>query len=240
MFCSKCGNQMPDGAKFCSACGAVNEAAQAPEAPAAPQQQAAPQYNPVQPPVQPQQPKHVHAAPKASSNTKVGMIAAGILAIIVVVLAVIIFGGRGPKATANQFLKGTFKGNANQIVKLMPKKQIKAMIEEDYHGDKDDMLEELDDRLDDMLDMLNESDIKYKYKITDIDKLDRDDTEDCEDELNAAYDTNIKVKKAKVVTAEITFRNKEFDEKYEEKIEITVGKIGSSWYILNTDFYDMF
>jgi len=22
MFCSKCGNQMPDGAKFCSACGA--------------------------------------------------------------------------------------------------------------------------------------------------------------------------------------------------------------------------
>ena len=114
------------------------------------------------------------------------------------------------------------------------------MIEEDYHGDKDDMLEELDDRLDDMLDMLNESDIKYKYKITDIDKLDRDDTEDCEDELNAAYDTNIKVKKAKVVTAEITFRNKEFDEKYEEKIEITVGKIGSSWYILNTDFYDMF
>ncbi|MBR6812552.1 MAG: zinc ribbon domain-containing protein [Oscillospiraceae bacterium] len=237
MFCSKCGNQMPDGAKFCSACGAVNEAAQAPEAPAAPQQQAAPQQHI---PAQPQQPHHVHTAPKASSNTKVGMIAAGILAVIVVVLAVIIFGGRGPKATVNQFLKGTFNGNANQIVKLMPKKQVKAIIEEEYHGDKKDMVEDLDDMLDEMLDMLSEADIKTKFKITDIDKLDRDDTEDCEEELNSQFDTNIKVKKAKVITAEITFRSKEFDEKYENEIELTVGKIGSSWYILDADFEEIF
>ena len=220
MFCAKCGNQIADGAKFCSACGAMNEAAPQAEEPIgqeAPQQQTPPQQS----------------APKAGSDKKLGMIAAGIVAVIVVILAVLIFGGRGPKATANKLLKGVFNGNAKQVVSVMPKKLVKAMVEEDYHGDKGDMLDELDDELDYFVDELNEYKIKYKYKVTDIEKLDKDEAEDWEDDINFSYDTKIKIKSVKNVTVKLTLRSKEFDEKYEEEIDLTLGKIGSSWYVLS-------
>ena len=44
MFCPKCGNQLPDGAKFCTSCGAQMAAAM-PQQPQQPQQ---PQYQPPQ------------------------------------------------------------------------------------------------------------------------------------------------------------------------------------------------
>jgi uncharacterized membrane protein len=50
MFCLKCGNQIPDGATFCPACGEKSAPAAAP----APQPQAAPQYQAPVPPPQPQ------------------------------------------------------------------------------------------------------------------------------------------------------------------------------------------
>lgn len=228
MFCANCGNQIADGAKFCASCGAATEAAPQNEAPA---QQAAPQqFTPTQQYAPAQQ-----SAPKASSDKKIGMIAAGIVAVIVVILAVLIFGGRGPKATANKFLKATFNGNAKQVVSVMPKKLVKAMIEDDYHGDKKDMLEDLDDSLDEMLDYFDEMDLKYKFKITDIDKLDKDETEEYEEDLNSGYDTNIKIKKTKVVTVEMTVKSKELDQKEKTEFDIIVGKIGSSWYVVYSD-----
>ena len=51
MFCSNCGNQVPDGQKFCSNCGAN-------VAPAQPQQPQQPQQTYYQQPQQPQQPMY--------------------------------------------------------------------------------------------------------------------------------------------------------------------------------------
>jgi hypothetical protein len=53
MFCEHCGNNLPDGAKFCGACGAKMEAQPAPPAPAHYPPPAYAQPYPVQPP-QPQ------------------------------------------------------------------------------------------------------------------------------------------------------------------------------------------
>ncbi|NCA98687.1 MAG: zinc ribbon domain-containing protein [Clostridia bacterium] len=63
MFCESCGNQLPDNAKFCTACGATTGRSQA--APAQPAYTPPPTQPAYTPPPPPAQPAYTHSAAPA-------------------------------------------------------------------------------------------------------------------------------------------------------------------------------
>lgn len=103
MYCSHCGQQIPDGSKFCPKCGqhpGVVPGAQ-PDG-AAPHMQAQPGAQAAQP-----------AAAKKVSNKTIGMIAAAVAAIVVILIVVKIGGailGGGKTVDLNKYATVTFEG----------------------------------------------------------------------------------------------------------------------------------
>lgn len=98
MFCPKCGNQVPDGSKFCSKCG-ENLVSAAPEAPVAPVPPVTPEppvaqeppvapVDPVTPP-QPQPAKPAFVQPKKKLDKKLLIGIAAIAAVLVLLIGVI-------------------------------------------------------------------------------------------------------------------------------------------------------
>ena len=94
MFCKKCGNQLPEGAKFCAACGATTEMTQqtcsaaqdAPEQPAA-----AAARNTTQPqPVPPQPPAYTAAVQKSDAPLGVGQYIGMFLLMCVPILNIVL------------------------------------------------------------------------------------------------------------------------------------------------------
>lgn len=85
MFCPHCGKQLPDGARFCTACGAALTGPQSAPAPARPDTPAQPQYAPPQ--YTPPQPKKKSKAALIIVTAAV-IIAATILGVIAIVPAI--------------------------------------------------------------------------------------------------------------------------------------------------------
>ncbi|MBQ7801334.1 MAG: zinc ribbon domain-containing protein [Oscillospiraceae bacterium] len=85
MFCKNCGNQIPDGTRFCDKCGAPQETAQ----------NAAPQY---QPPVQNAAPQ---AAPKKSNTAVIVVAAVAVIAVVALVLVLVLGGSGSDSGTVN-------------------------------------------------------------------------------------------------------------------------------------------
>lgn len=97
MFCQNCGNENPDGVKFCSQCGASLQCS--PQETAVLNQPSVPPVPPVQPVSPVQQYSPVQPAPQSpKSNKKLGLIiggVVGVIAIIVAIVLVVVFTGKG-------------------------------------------------------------------------------------------------------------------------------------------------
>lgn len=100
MFCSKCGNQCPDGIGFCSKCGAplggVSEA----------------NVN-VEPEVVTEQEFAPVVAPK-KVNKKL-IIIAGVVAVVAIVLGVLLFGGSSAESVAEEYLMADIEGDKETL-----------------------------------------------------------------------------------------------------------------------------
>lgn len=216
MFCRKCGTKNDDNAKFCVNCGERFISSQ-----------------PVnREPV-------MQANPSGSvkvRNRKVGKQAVVIVAILVVVAAFLLLGGRSYKKTANQFIDALFYADANTIVNLLPDKVVNYMVRERFDSRRE-MIEELEEELNyDFVDSMKWSygdNWKYSYKIVNVEDLSPKELKSLKGEYK---EMGIKVSDAKIVNMKVTISTK--DDEDSEIIDVGVIKVGRSWYIdiINTDF----
>ena len=217
MFCVNCGTKNEDGAQFCVGCGAP--LGQAPVPVAEPTVTSAPNS----------------AAPEAITSEQkkyrmVGMITVATAAVLVLaILALIIFGGRGYKATTRQFIKSIYTANASKFFKLIPKKVLNE--EFDSAEDRRDAIDEMNESLEYMLEWYDEiyEDWKYSYEIKDADKLSGSTLREFKEMYEDEYD--LRIKAVMEVEVELTIEYDDGDEEEETTMTLYLIKVGSSWYV---------
>lgn len=213
MFCGKCGAKNADGAAFCSACGAKLNGG--------------------------------HETKRSSSiavntnnqNRKVGIIAVTVVAIAVIGLVIALVGGRGYRATVEKFVNATFAADAEAIVELIPESIIDYGLEEDGY-DEDELIEAFNEELQDQLDYIERylgEDWTVSHKILTVEDITGDDLDDLKDEYK---DIDIKVSAAKPVEVELTVKAGETETS--NSIDISLIKVGRSWYLDLETMADIF
>lgn len=206
MFCGKCGAQNADNAEFCTNCGAKLK-------------KSAPTTSTVSVPNQ------------NDKNRKVGMIAVAVAAVVVIILGVVLFGGRGHKATVEKFVDAQFDADAEAIFDLMPEKMIDYALEQDGYDsdDLDELIDEMNESLQAQLDSLDSylgEGWTISYEILDTEDIKGDDLDDIKD---AYEDADVKVSAAKDVEIEITVKADETESS--NSLDVSLIKVGRSWYL---------
>ena len=207
MFCGKCGVKNADDAAFCSACGAKLNGAQ------------------------PVSDSAAVAVDQSDKNRKVGIIAVAVIAVLVIALAIGLFGGRGYKATVDKFIDAQFEGDLEAIFELVPDELIDYVMEEEgYDRDEfDEFLEEGQEELQEQLDVIKAffgDDWEVSYEILEAEDVTGDDLKDLKEDYE---DIDLKIKAAKTVEIELTFKAGEIETS--ESLEISLIKVGRSWYL---------
>lgn len=207
MFCGKCGTKNADGATFCTGCGAKLNGEQTAKSGTS------------------------IAVNPNDKNRKVGIIAVAVVAVIISGLIIALFGGRSYKATVEKFVNAQFDADAEAIVELIPEKMIVYALEEEGYDDDeiDKLIDEANEELQDQLDYID----KYlgegwtvSYKILDVEDVTGDDLDDLKDDYE---DIDIKVAAAKTVEVELTVKAGETESS--NSLDISVIKVGRSWYL---------
>lgn len=202
MFCGKCGMKNMDDAAFCSGCGEKLNVDST----------------------------HDNGKPE-NQNRKVGMIAVAVAAVVMIALIIGLFGGRGYKATIEKFVNAQFDADVKTLFKLLPKDVVKYALEEEGYDDDelDEFMDEIEERLQDELDSIEsylDEDWSYSYEILEIKNITGDDLDDLKDEYR---DMDVKVSAAKDVEIEFTITAGETE--MDNSLDISVIKVGRSWYL---------
>lgn len=205
-FCTNCGKEL-NGATFCTNCGA-----------------------------------RVESAPAASTtgsnallekfNENKNLIIAGAAALLVIIITIIAIAScsGGYKGKLKAFMNAYKKGDEKKIVALMPEKLVKKM------GGKSDLEDRLEENLEYQFGKLDDVDgdiKKMSYKISDVEKLDKDDIKDLKKEIRNYWGASLDIKQAVKVEIEMTIPID--GDKETEDFEVTLVKIGSKWYYLRSD-----
>lgn len=249
MFCTKCGAQNADDAKFCTSCGATVEAAAPVTAPAA---APAPDAAPVE--AKEASKIDVNAVKNQLGETLKPVTAFfkrlwankplcfGIIGGVAVILVVcIVFGildATGYKSSLNNFVD-MMNGDTSKVEKVMPK-EYWVYMDEEKDKDLDDIIDDFEDNLKDMQKEMKREygkNIKYSYTIEEATKVDKDDVEEIaaalaedytfidEDDVTEAYEVEI----------ELTIKGSKDDDS--DDMEVVCVKIGSGWYLLSSYSY---
>ena len=196
MFCSKCGTKNDDGAMFCSNCGAPiekilveNPQVEHPqvENPQVEHPQAQPAWQPqAQPTGQPQsQPQYqsyqpippTAPTPNKNLNKYIGIGVVALAAIIFIVFVANLFGGysnRTPEKATLSFFKAVSKQDIDEVMNLMEKDTLEAMIELSGSSKKEfkEMLEESLSSVDEEGEDEYGKNWHKKIKVVDVDEED--------------------------------------------------------------------
>ena len=207
MFCGKCGVKNADDATFCTGCGAkLNE-------------------------VQASFKTTTIVASSNDKNRKVGIIAVAVIAIVVIGIIIALFGGRSYKATVEKFVDAQFDADAEAIFELIPKEMIDYIWEEEGYNDDefDEFIKEGNEALQNQLDYIERylgEDWDVTYTILNTEDVTGDDLDDLKDDYE---DIDIKVSAAKVVEIELTVKAGETETS--NSLDVSVIKVGRSWYL---------
>ncbi len=225
MFCPQCGNQLPDGSRFCGKCGAqIGGAAPAPGAPGT---------GPVVTP------------PKKGLDPKVKLGIIGAVAVIAV--AAIIFGivscvsgGRGSaqsiadgvNSAFTKMVDGDFSSSAvtdgmNALIDLMPQEAINQELQ-DQGMTREDLTKQLSSQLgslDQLSSVMSMVDISISTSVGD--PLTADELEDVNDDLGK-YGLTVTEGNRIVLTMGISALGQSQNQDMDEFCAV---KIGGSWYL---------
>lgn len=153
---------------------------------------------------------------------------------VVVLIVVIILLSNAYKTPLNNYVDVMYKGKFDKIEKMAPK-EYWDWFEETYKKSADEYIDELKENKDDYMEELEEiygDNIKVSYKITDKKELSKKKIENIAEVLSDKYDIKeSSVKKGYNLEYEMTVKGSEDDTETEG--EITVIKIGMTWYLVN-------
>lgn len=215
MFCGKCGAQNADNAEFCTNCGAKLKKSSSEK-------------------------KVLTVPDQNDKNKKIGIIAVSVIVIIIAVIGSVLLGGRSYKATIEKFVDAEFKADAEAIFDLLPENMIDYALEQDGYDsdDLDDLIDDANETLQDQLDSLDSylgESWKISYEILDTEDIKGDDLDDIKD---AYEDADVKVSAAKDVEIEITAKADETESS--NSLDISLIKVGRSWYLDVMSMGDLF
>lgn len=207
-FCGKCGAKNKDGAMFCTQCGAALNTVSGGGGHG-----------------------RVSELRKKNRDRNVGMIAAIVAAVAVVAVGIFLFGGRSYKATVKRFVNATFEADAEAMLKLIPKKMVDNLLEEEGYDDDelDDMVDEMNEYFQDQMDSLDKylgEGWEVSYEILAAEKLTGDDLDDIKERYE---DADVKVSAAKEIEIELTIKTDEMENS--DTTDLYVVKVGRSWYL---------
>lgn len=205
MFCTKCGAQNDNGAKFCIKCGEKLENTA----------------------VAVRKTGSTEVLSLLQSNRKLVAAVAGVLAVIL--LFSLVFGGRGWRKTADKFMDAFMDLDAKGMVELMPDKVLDMALEESGYSKNDlkFLISELQDELDSAMAYVEMfGDYKMDYKILGAEDVDPEDLLYLKEQYS---EIGVKISGAKEVEVEITIEVMGMSQT--ETVDLVVIKVGRSWYI---------
>lgn len=216
MFCEKCGAQNPENAAFCGKCGAkLGSRSTTAAKPAKVRSQL--------------RPSGTFSKGERHQDKKVGMIAVAVVAIIILIAAFALFGGRSYHTAIKQFVNATFEVDGKKMLKLVPGGVINGALEDAGFDDRDEMIEEIEEALQDSVDYIElylGEDWSVSYEITGVENVSGNTLK----RLKKTYEKyDVKVSAAK--TAEVEFTVKAGETESGNSMEISLIKVGNSWYI---------
>lgn len=204
MFCSKCGNEIKETAKFCPKCGT-------------PIQQSGSTY---------QKETEKVAVRKRPPYLAIGVI--GILAVVVVLVLrfCIVSNDEIYETPIKKIFQAVNRKDGEMLMSLYPKEMIKFAKDEGFS--KETMVSLADKMLDTMINEITDGeDFNLEYEITDVENYSSKELKDTEDELNELLKCNMKIEEVK----EVTFNVKETISGETESGKLIVIKIGGKWYV---------
>ena len=218
MYCGKCGTQNPDGATFCSNCGAsLSQASNSKPVPIS------------------------GSAVRSSTGTAATfakktnplplLIGAGVVIVLVIILVATFTGGRGYKKTIDQMLSASFSADMDKVIDLVPSKVYKNALESNgYTQEELDYLvtqaeQEIQDSLDSALGVLGDN-WDYSYTISNETDLNGAELDQIKDSYSAM---DVNVSAAKTVDIKVTVSGDDLETS--ESMSIPLIKVGKSWYL---------
>lgn len=221
MFCGNCGSQNPDGLTKCAVCGAPLT----------------------------EEKKSGKAAKfdlkNMDRNKLTGYAVIAAVALVVVILLIVIFSGRSDTSTLKKYVKAAYDLDAKKIVNLYPDVIFKMAAEEEdiSKGEaKDEAIDDLQDELEDLADKYDDiefDEIKsIKVEIRDEDKLTKKQVRELNEMYEDEYDMKLKAKEMK--NCEVKITGKHDGDKFNFKVNITLIKIGGSWYLMDPNCEALF
>ena len=250
MVCKRCGKELPEGTKFCVACGAACEETTANQTGETAANQAGGAAAGEQK-AEGGSKAAVIDGVKAQFSGPEGMkkliaVAAGVVILVLLIVFCNLIFGSSPKKAFKAFVQGTYSWDFKKIMNnsISAKKAQKAL--DTY--DKDDFEDEYEDAMDyykDLLEDMKDDGIKYKVSvdIKDVEKIKKSDKEfdwACEF-MEDYYDCDSdKIKQFAIVEAKIKaeyYEDGDRDSDGDEKVDRTqylLVKLGGDWYVTAT------
>lgn len=149
---------------------------------------------------------------------------------IIIIIVALLTSGRSYNSLIKTYFEASLDGDSEKLISLIPESVVEYIVEEEYDGDKEDFIADLDDTLEYFTDLLDENEIELSdvsYEIIEENTLDEEEINDIEDEYRKC---DLKIKEGKEVEFEIKIPI-DGDEKTNTGY-FNVVKSGRSWYII--------
>lgn len=215
MYCIKCGNELKEGMKFCTKCGTPVVGNTGTGEPA-----------------KTSVGSEVGKRPKAiSGNKKVFGIGAVAALIVILVLGSLMKGsGAGfssPEKAMEAYLDGFSHADFDRMLKAYPDFVVK------YNGGKDSLLEGIQSNYNGQFGDYADQGYEFVYKATGHSMLDKDEAKKVEQEINDAFDINVKFPDVATIDYEIIMTHGAETTVSDSHIGGYAVKYKGKWYYFN-------
>lgn len=209
-FCNQCGAELTDEVIFCYQCGAKADNAENIINTEYPQQ----------------------SIYKEKRKNRLIPVLAAILIIATVITGVICFSGRSKEKVVKDFVDGITTGNVKKVMSLMPDEMFDRIADEEFDGDRDAMLRDGEESMNEMLKSLKDKGATLKdttYEI--LSEKDMDDK--MKGKVIKAYDgVYADMTEGKILEVRINIPISGKKDGYPMDMDLYVVKLGRSWYMV--------
>lgn len=227
-FCKNCGVEMEENTVLCTNCGAIEKRSEIlPE-------EVRIERSPVIQVVE-------KVTRTVKENPKFFAFCGAVVAIFLVIVVLVsnLLGGGGYKKAVKNYMDVSFKGKADKIEKLAPKEYWDFIKKENKEFTVEELIKATEERSDATLKALEDKfgeKAKVKYKIIDKDKLSKRKLNKIKESIEDEFGINKKLVKA-CCQVDVELSVKGSKDEFEDETEMTLIKIGGSWYVVQYQDY---